>query len=173
MPIVVWAGGMVPRQASYLARAGSIPARSIFLSTSKATPDPRRGRAQLAKSRLPMKTMIPSFPQWPNGSDVTVLLQLERTIMRLGLPLGFDGDPLADRYPEADTHDDIVAACDLMQALPAKLRNYDRRLAHAMCKAAVFGRTRSEDRSLPPQAPSTATADAKLTRERKRAKGAA
>ena len=54
-----------------------------------------------------MKTMIPSLPHWPNGSDITVLLQLERTITRLGLPLGFDGDPLADRFPEADTHGDI------------------------------------------------------------------
>ncbi len=96
------------------------------------------------------------------------LLRLERTITRLGLPLGFDGDPLAARFPEADTHGDIVAACDLLLALPVKLRNFDRRLAHSMCKAAVFGRTRSDDRSLPPQATSTATADAKLDRERNR-----
>ncbi len=68
------------------------------------------------------------------------VLSLERTITRLGLPLGFNGDPLADRFPEPDTHDDIVAACDLLLALPADLRNYDRRLAHKMCKAAVYGR---------------------------------
>ncbi len=116
---------------------------------------------------------LPHFPYCPNGQDISVLMRLERTIMRLGLPLGFDGDPLADRFPETDTHGDIVAACELLQALPAKLRNYDRRLAHAMCKAAVFGRTRSDDRSLPPQATSTATADAKLARERQRAKGTA
>ncbi len=115
-----------------------------------------------------MKTMIPSLPHWPNGADITVLLQLERTITRLGLPRGFDGDPLADRYPEADTHGDIVAACDLLQALPVKLRAFDRRLAHHMCKAAVFGRTQADDRSAPQQPSPAPTADAKLARERNR-----
>jgi len=41
-----------------------------------------------------------------------------------------------------------------------------------MCKAAVFGRTRSDDQSTPPQSSPALAADAKLARERKRAKGA-
>ncbi len=87
--------------------------------------------------------MIPSSQNNPtNGQDIVTLQRLERAITRLGLPLGFDGDPLADQFPEADTHEDILAACDLLLALPARLRNADRRLAHRMCKAAVFGRTR-------------------------------
>jgi hypothetical protein len=82
------------------------------------------------------------------------------------LPLGFDGDPLASRFPEDQTHGDIVSACDLLQQLPLELRNYDRRQAHRMCKAAVFGRTRADAQQLLPLAPSTV--DAKLDRERRK-----
>ena len=80
----------------------------------------------------------------PYGHGVVTLMHLERAITRLALPLGFDGDPLARPYPEAETYDDILAACDLLLALPATLRNYDRRLAHRMCQAAVFGRKKAD-----------------------------
>lgn len=88
--------------------------------------------------------MILSHPNSaPNGHDAVMVLRIERAITRLGLPLGFDGDPLAEQFPEAETYGDILAACDLLLSLPAKLRILDRRLAHRMCKAAVFGRSRS------------------------------
>ena len=62
-----------------------------------------------------------------------MLIRLERAITRLGLPQGYDGDPLAEDFREPDTLGDIVAACELLQRLPANLRNWDRRLAHRMC----------------------------------------
>lgn len=79
----------------------------------------------------------------PNGRGVAYLIRLERAITRIGAKFGFDGDPLAERFPEADSEADLWAACDLMQMLPAELRNWDRRVAYRMCQAAVFGRTRT------------------------------
>lgn len=104
----------------------------------------------------------------PNGQDVALLIRLQSAITRIGLPLGFDGDPLDEDYPGPRTHDDIVDACELLQMLPPKLRNYDRRLAHGMCKAAVFGRTRGVA-SLEAMPAPDSTVDAKLQRERRRA----
>ena len=103
---------------------------------------------------------------WPNGRDIEFVIRLERAISRLGAPLGFDGDPLAENCPEPKTHEEIVAACDLLQALPARLRNWDRRVAHRMCKRAVFGRTR-DDIACTATVKPTVT-EAKLNRERRR-----
>ena len=83
------------------------------------------------------------LPLRPNGRDIEFVIRLVRAITRIGEPLGFDGDPLAERFPEAETEADLWAACDLMQLLPAELRNWDRHVAYRMCQAAVFGRTRS------------------------------
>ena len=94
----------------------------------------------------------------PNGDDVATIIRLERAITRLGLPLGFDGDPLAERIPEADTEGDLWAACDLLDSLPVELRNRDRRLAYRMCQAAVFGRSRRAEQNAsrqPAAAPET------------------
>ncbi len=113
------------------------------------------------------------LPLRPNGRDTEFVIRLDRTITRLGLPLGYDGDPLAERFPEGRTLGDLHAAYELLSLLPVEFRQWDRSVALKMCQAAVFGRTRSEDRSLSPQAAPTATADAKLARERQRAKGAA
>ncbi len=109
--------------------------------------------------------------------EITLLLRLERTITRLGLPLGYDGDLLADPLPQAESDRDLEAAYELLWQVPPHLRYAARDMALQMCRGAVWGRTRSDDRSLPPRATSTATstatADAKLARERQRAKGAA
>ncbi len=106
------------------------------------------------------------LPQRPNGRDVEFVIRLEHAITRLGAPYGYDGDPLAEHFPDAKTESDLWAACDLLDALPAKLRNHDRRVAYRMCQAAVFGRTRTDDNRIAPSAPA---ADAKLARERRRA----
>ena len=104
----------------------------------------------------------------PNGQDVAMLVRLERAISRTGLPLGFDGDPLAERFPDGRALGDLHAAHQLLATLPVELRNWDRRLALKMCQAAVFGRTQPDDRRLPPQESTKPTVDAKLARERSR-----
>ncbi len=108
------------------------------------------------------------------NSNINVL-HLDRTITRLGLPLGYDGGPLAERFPDGRTLGDFYAAYELLSLLPVGLRKWDRSVALKMCQAAVFGRTHFDDRRLPSQASSNPTADAKLARERnrKRTKGAA
>jgi len=108
------------------------------------------------------------LPQRPNGRDTEFVIRLDRSITRLGLPLGYDGDPLAERFPDARTLGDLHAAYGLLAKLPAELRRWDRRVALKMCQAAVFGRSRPEDHRIPPQEPPKSTADAKLARERNR-----
>jgi len=114
--------------------------------------------------------IISPLSQQPNGRDVEFVIRLDRTITRLGAPLGYGGDPLAERFPDGRTFGDLHAARELMRLLPVELRNWDRRVALRMCQAAVFGRTRPEDRSLAPQELPKPTADAKLARERNRGK---
>lgn len=115
-------------------------------------------------------TVFP-LPQHPTGRDIEFVFRLERTISRLGRPQGFDGDPLAENFPGPLTEGDIHDACDLLASLPCELRNWDRRVAHKMCKAAVFGRTRDDGSPAVPSStpePHSPNADAKLQRERRR-----
>ncbi len=108
------------------------------------------------------------LPLRPSGREIEIVIRLERAIARLGTPLGYDGDPLAERFPAGRTLRDLSDAHRLMRSLPVELRNWDRRVALKMCQAAVFGRTRLNARNLPPQPTSKASADAKLARERNR-----
>jgi len=109
--------------------------------------------------------IVNPLPLRPNGREVEFAIRLDRKISQLGLQLGFDGDPLAERFPDGRTLGDLHDAYELLAMLPVELRRWDRSVALKMCQAAVFGRTRPDDRSAPPQA---AAVDAKLTRERSR-----
>jgi len=101
-------------------------------------------------------------------NEITLLLRLERAVSKLALPQGYDGDLLADPLPQPETGRDLEAAYELLWQVPSHMRHANRDMTLRMCRGAVWGRTRAEDRSLPPQQPSTPTADAKLARERSR-----
>lgn len=100
--------------------------------------------------------------------EITLLLRLERAVSKLALPQGYDGDLLADPLPQPETDHDLEAAYKLLWQVPPHLRHADRDMTLRMCRGAVWGRTRPEDRSLPPQPSSTLSSDAKLARERSR-----
>ena len=115
--------------------------------------------------------IVAPLPLRPIGRDIEHVIRLNLSISRLGLPRGFDGDPLAERFPDGRTLGDLCAAHTLLASLPAELRNWDRRVALRMCQAAVFGSTRQDDRSVPLSEPAKPSTDAKIARERNRNRG--